>query len=704
MGIKQKIVLRLAFIYMVFGGLVLIILFELINLKVIEAAKWEEKARTLESSTIVIGANRGNILDENGQKISLSVPGYRIYMDLNAHGLNSALFNAKVDSLSICLSSFFGDKSPAAYKNDLINARRNGSRYYLVHPRKISYLELKEVRKFPIFRRGRNSGGFIPKQYDDRHLPFGSLASRTIGKLYGERSKGGMVGLERAYNDVLKGTNGVSTWKRIAGSWIPEEELPPNDGKDLVTTLDIGLQDVAEQSLRNQLQLHNAQHGVAILMEVETGAVKAMVNLYRSRPGIYIEDHFNYAIGEAVEPGSTFKLASMIAALEDGVVRLTDSIDTGNGAYAFYDRIMRDSHHGGFGKITVRDAFEKSSNIGISKIIFDHYKQNPRKFVNRLYAMGINKPLGVEIKGEGQPVIKYPGDPSWSGVTMPWMSIGYEVKMTPLQTLAFYNAVANNGTMVRPMFVKAISQHGKILRQFDPVVLNSSICSVATLEKVQDLLKGVVERGTATNIRNDAYKIAGKTGTAQVAKGSAGYHGEGGVQYMASFVGYFPADQPMYSCIVAVNSPSNNVYYGNIVAGRVFREISDRVYALSYDKLQNSTARPEITEGVFPWSKGGPENELSVIFEELGFPVQEKSMNTGWVSTLAREHTVEFRPKSLPASVIPQVKGMGAKDAVAVLENRGLRVAISGFGKVEKQSLPAGKAIRKGETIVIYLE
>jgi cell division protein FtsI (penicillin-binding protein 3) len=705
MSIKQKIIFRLAAIYIVFGALTLWILFEVFSLKVFEASRWKEKARTLESSSIVIEANRGNILDENGRKISLSVPSYRIYMDLRAQGLTRQLFNAKIDSLALRLSRFFGDKSASAYKRELVKARRDGARYFLVHPRKISYLELQKVREFPIFRQGRNTGGFIPRQYDERRHPFGSLASRTIGKLYGEKTKGGMVGLERAYDNVLKGTNGLSTWKRIAGSWIPEEDIPPKDGQDLITTLDIGLQDVAEQSLRNQLRMHDADHGVAILMEVETGAVKAMVNLYRSSPGVYIEDHFNYALGESMEPGSTFKLASIIAALEDGVVRLTDSLETGNGAYAFYDRIMRDSHHGGFGKITVREAFEKSSNIGISRIIFDNYRNNPQKFVNRLYSMGLNEPLGVEIKGEGKPVIKYPGDKSWSGVTLPWMSIGYEVKMTPLQTLAFYNAVANNGKMVRPMFVKGISQHGEELRRFDPVVLNPAICSVATLEKVQDLLEGVVERGTAVNIRNNTYKIAGKTGTAQLAKGASGYKGEGGVEYLASFVGYFPADRPMYSCIVAVNSPSNNVYYGNVVAGRVFREIADRVYALSYQKLGDDfyTGR-RVEEGVYPWSKGGKVSDLSVIFDEIGFPGLNQDLNAEWVSTRAKEHTVELLPKNIPTAIVPQVMGMGAKDAVAVLENRGLKVAISGYGKVVSQSLSPGKPIKKGETIVINLE
>ncbi len=696
--------LRLSIIYLMFMLLVGWIAFELIYLKLVDADRWKEKARVLESSSIIIEANRGNILDARGYKLSLSVPQYRLYMDTRAQGLDNKRFNSKVDSLALCLSQFFKDKSPSAYKQQLVKARKEGRRYHLIHPRKILYTELKEISKFPIFRDGRNSGGFIPRQYDQRRLPFGSLAARTIGKLYGEKSKGGMVGLERAYDNVLKGMNGVSTWKRIAGSWIPEEEVAPSDGKDLMTTLDIGLQDVAEHSLRNQLVEHNADHGVAILMEVKTGAIKAMVNLHRSSPGNYIEDHFNFAIGESAEPGSTFKLASIIAALEDGVVRLTDTIDTGNGACTYYDRVMRDSHHGGYGKITVREVFENSSNVGVSKIIFNNYKNNPRRFVDRLYAMGLNKSLGIEIKGEGEPAIKYPGDPSWSGVSLPWMSIGYELKMTPLQILAFYNAVANNGVMVRPMLVKGVSQHGEMLREFDPVVLNPSICSVSTLEKVHQLLQGVVEQGTAKNIRNETYKIAGKTGTAQIAKGAGGYRNEDGVEYLASFVGYFPADRPMYSCIVVVAAPSNNVYYGNIVAGTVFREIADRVYALSYDLLPARAGAPQIKGGTMPWSKGGTKEELSLVLQELGMPVNGKSMNSDWVSTLAKEHTIDFRPMAVPKTTVPQVLGMGAKDAVAILENRGLKVSLSGVGRITQQSIPPGGTIKKGSSIKLYLE
>ncbi|HBG86699.1 MAG TPA: peptidoglycan glycosyltransferase, partial [Marinilabiliaceae bacterium] len=523
MTIKKSIMFRVGVVYLFFLGLALWLIIELISLKVFKADKWKAASRELERSENIVEPNRGDILDVHGMKLACSVPSYRLYMDLLAEGLNDRAFNSGIDSLSYLLSNFFRDKSAAAYKRDLQLARQRGRRYHLVHPRRISYTELQVVNKFPLFRDGRNKGGFIPEQYDQRKQPFGTLASRTIGKLYGESSKGGMLGLERAYDDLLRGTPGTSVMKRISGRWVPEVVSPPIDGFDIVTTLDIGIQDVAEHALRKQLVKHNAHHGVAILMEVQTGAVKAMVNLHRLSSGVYVEDHFNYAIGESAEPGSTFKLAAIMAALEDGAIKINDSVDTGNGAYRYYDRIMRDSQQGGYGWLSVAEVFEKSSNIGISKIIYENYKDNPRRFVDRLYNMGLNKPLGIEIKGEGRPVMKYPGDNLWSGVTLPWMSIGYEVQMTPLQTLTFYNSVANNGKMVKPMFVKGLSRHGKIVERYSPTVLNSSLASKTTIETAHQLLLGVVERGTARNIRNSNYSIAGKTGTAQVAKGTQGY-------------------------------------------------------------------------------------------------------------------------------------------------------------------------------------
>lgn len=703
MTIKRDIIIRFGFIFALFALLAIWLFFQLVSLKYLNAEEWKSKARQIERNENEVAPKRGDILDVNGMKIACSVPSYRLYMDLLAEGLTDAKFNGAVDSLALELSRFFRDKGASVYRRELQRARQQGRRYYLVHPRRISYTELQVVSRFPLFREGRNRGGFIPEQYDQRKQPFGSLASRTIGKLYGESSKGGRVGLERAYNEVLRGTSGTSVQKRISGRWVPEVVSPPVDGLDVVTTLDIGIQDVAEHALRTQLQRHNARHGVAILMEVETGAIRAMVNLYRQRPGVYTEDYFNYAIGEASEPGSTFKLAAMMAALEDRVVRLSDSIDTGNGAYRFYDQVMRDSRQGGYGRMSMQEVFEKSSNIGISRLIFEQYKDNPRRFVDRLYQMGLNKPLGIEIDGEGRPEIKYPGDTMWSGTTLPWMAIGYEVKMTPLQILALYNAVANKGKMVKPMFVSGLSRHGRMVERFSPEVLNPSIASRETVEAAHRLLLGVVERGTATNIRNNNYSIAGKTGTAQVAKGAQGYQA-GGVEHQASFVGYFPAERPRYSCIVVVASPSNNVYYGNVVAGTVFREIADRVYATGFDFVQTAGWNPPAEDRVYPYAKGGTITELHTIFRELRMPAYKQQEIHDWVSTLAVDSGVVFRPKPMPGGTVPGVIGMGAKDAVAMLENAGLKVHLQGVGRVVSQSIQAGGPIRKGSTIFIKLE
>ncbi len=702
MTIKRDITWRVGVIYLALVVLAIVVFGKVLYLQLVEGEKYgamEEEMTTMEKQ---VEANRGNILADDGRKLACSVPSYRLYMDMMAYGLTDPIFNENVDSLSLCLSEFFKDLSPEDYKYRLIHARQKKRRYFRINSKRISFTELREVKKFPIFRLGRNKGGFIPEMLDQRKLPFGILASRTIGKLYGEKEKGGMVGLERAYDDELKGMSGISSYTRISGRWVPEEILPPKNGNDIETSLDIEIQDVAENSLKKQLIKTNADHGVAVLMEVKTGEIKAIVNLHRQSEGQYVEDYFNYAIGEATEPGSTFKLVSIIVALEDGVVNLDDSIDTGNGRLKYYDRVMKDSHYKGFGKITYRQAFEKSSNVGISKMIVDRYKSNPKKYIDRIYSMGLNKPLGLQIKGEGEPYIKYPGSDTWSGVSLPWISIGYETQLTPLQILTFYNAVANNGEEVKPHFVKAVYHHGDLIKKFDPEIINPSICSMATIEKVHKLLLGVVERGTARNLKNDTYKIAGKTGTAQIAKGSKGYRGSGGVQYQASFCGYFPADKPKYSCIVVVNGPSNNVYYGNVVAGTVFKDIADRVYATSFDMMDDQTVKiPE--SSVMPYSKGGQKEDLAKVYETIHVPVEGDNVESKWISSSAKEHRVDFSRKSFARGLVPNVKGLGAKDAVSLLENMGLDVIVSGRGKVMEQSIQAGSRIKKGTRIIIKL-
>jgi len=699
MQIKKGIILRFGLLYVGIAALAVVILGKALYLQIVEGDKWDEVVAEQNNKDIIIDANRGDILATDLRKLACSVPNYRIYMDMRANGLTDLVFNAHVDSLAYLLSRFFNDRSKATFKTSLKKARADGKRYYMVHPRRISFTELKQVKEFPIFRLGANKGGFIPKKYEQRKLPFGELASRTVGSLYAEKDLGGRFGLEMAYNNSLKGVSGVSTRTRVSGNWVVQEQIEPTDGHDIVTTLDIGLQDVAETALLQQLQKHKADHGCAVLMEVSTGAVKAIANLGRTPSGKYIEK-YNYAIGEATEPGSTFKLASMIVALEDGVVELTDSIETGKGYCYFYDRKMTDSHHGGYGTLSVQEVFEKSSNVGISKIIANNYGDNPRRYVDRIYAMGLKDPLGIEIKGEGVPLIKYPGDKLWSGVSLPWMSIGYEMQQTPLQILTFYNAVANNGKMVKPMFVESIQHHGEVVKKMKPTVLNPSICSLETIEKVHQMLVGVVERGTAKNIKSDRYLIAGKTGTSQISDGKTTYKDK---KHQASFVGYFPADRPLYTCIVVVNAPSNSVYYANVVAGSVFKEIADRVYAQSYNHPEIEEKAKLLVSKHQPYSKGGKKEELLTVLSEVGVVVQGKEIESEWISTSAREHDVNLNSKNFPSGIVPNVKGMGAKDAVCILENMGLKVVLKGFGRVKQQSMTAGQAFRKGSTIYLSM-
>ncbi|TRX71865.1 penicillin-binding protein [Carboxylicivirga sp. M1479] len=702
MQIKKSIILRFGFLYLGVAVLAVAILGKALYLRVVEGDRWEEVVEEHNNKDIVIDANRGDILATDFRKLACSVPTYRIHMDMRAHGLIDEVFNANVDSLSYLLSRFYGDRSERTFRSGLKKARADGKRYYMVHPRRISFTDLKKLKQFPLFRLGANKGGFIPKKYENRKLPFGELAARTVGSLYAEKDLGGRFGLEMAYNNSLKGLAGISTRTRVSGNWVVEEQIEPIDGLDIVTTIDIGLQDVAESALLHQLKQYQADHGCAVLMEVATGKIRAIANLGRTPSGKYIEK-YNYAIGEATEPGSTFKLASLIVALEDGVVQLSDSIETGKGFCYFHDRKMTDSHPGGYGTLSVREVFEKSSNIGISKIIFDNYRDDARRYVNRLYDMNLKDPLGIEIKGEGMPMIKYPGEKTWSGVTLPWMSIGYELQQTPLQILSFYNAIANNGKMVTPMFVEAIQHHGEVIEEKQTEVINPSICSLETIEKVHELLVGVVENGTARNIRSKRYQIAGKTGTAQIAKGTTGYKGEGGKKHQASFVGYFPADRPMYSCIVVVNEPTKKGYYGNVVAGSVFKEISDRVYAQSFEHDDVKTEY-EVELGKHqPYSKGGKKEELLAVLDEVGVMVQGQEVEAEWISTSAREHDISLKSKSFPSGIVPNVKGMGAKDAVSILENMGLKVIINGVGRVKQQSMTAGQNYRKGSTIYLKM-
>jgi cell division protein FtsI (penicillin-binding protein 3) len=705
MSVKKDILFRVAIVYIAFLLFGLLIVGRIIYLQVFEKKEWTDKANTFALKTMNIPANRGSIYASDGRLLASSVPYYEVHFDAKCENLTDRVFNKGIDSLALCLSRLFGDRSKEAYKQSLIAARQKGKRYHLVKSG-VNYIQLKKLQEFPIFRLGRYKGGLIYMQENRRVRPHQNLAGRLIG--YTSKDvDGNVVGIEGAYNDQLAGIQGVRLMQRLTGdAWMPmndRNEIEPRDGRDIITTIDVNLQDVAQKALLQQLISQGAQYGTAVLMEVKTGEVKAMVNLGRDENGYYREVQ-NYAIGESTEPGSTFKLPVLIAALEDGVVELEDTIDTGNGTFRYYDKTIRDEHfeHGGYGKITVEQVFEYSSNVGMAKIITGAYKEKPGDFIDRLYGMRLNEKLGIDIKGEGKPEIRYPGDKYWSGISMAMMAHGYEVRITPLQTLTFYNAIANNGKMVKPRFVKEIRYHGKLVRRYNTEVLQSSVCSRSTLRKVKKMLEGVVESGTARNLDNPLIKIAGKTGTNQIYNKKYGYKSSSEVSYQASFVGYFPADAPQYSCIVVVNSPSKNVYYGNMVAGPVFLEIARKVFATSVD-MHPVVARNKDIPLDLPYSKTGNRNELRQVLKELDVPVENSHIRTEWVSTEKKEDAVAFSNRSIVHGLVPNVVSMGAKDAIYLLENAGLRVRLLGRGSVRQQSVAPGSRIRKGDLITLEM-
>lgn len=702
MSIRKEIRNRLIIVFVIFIGCMLLVIGKIISLQFIQNDKWETELAKYESAEREVKADRGDILDCKGKLLASSIPSYQIHMDMRAGGLTNELFYKNVDSLAICLSRLIKDKSKSQYKNDLLNAHRNGKRYYRVIRRKVSYTEYKKIKKFPLFHLGKNTSGFIAQKYDQRKLPFGVLAARTIGT-YNPISDRGTVGIENAYNSYLQGISGTEIRKKVPGSMLSIKEIEPISGKSIKTTIDIDIQDIVETALLKQMEAYKPEFGTAIVMDVKTGDIKAIANLGKTSSNHYAEN-YNYAIGARMEPGSTFKLASFMVALEDGVINLNDTIDTGNGTYKYFNVKLTDSHKGGYGRITIKEVFELSSNIGTSKIIYKHYKNQPEKFVNRLYAMSLNEPLNIGIKGERKPYIKYPGTDSWSGISLPWMSFGYEISQVPLHTLTFYNAVANDGRMVRPRLVTDIIQQGKSIKHFPTTVINPSICSKKTIKQAQELLVGVVENGTAQNLNKTHLKIAGKTGTARVANDNEGYRSDKNhIKYRASFCGYFPADNPAYSCIVLVESPSQKGIYGNVVAGTVFREIADKIYAQSYDLQTTNEHLIEKTDYNVPVSMDGNCEELLKVFSELNTDVRNNGRQEEWINTYNRNDHIEIKGQVLQDNIMPDVTGMGAKDAIFLLENYGLKVKISGCGSVKHQSIPKGTRIRKSNHVTLVL-
>ncbi len=705
MSLKKDILWRVAVIYLAIVLMAVFIIGRVVYLQIFQAEVYKEKSDKLILRNMSVEANRGDIRAADGEMLlATSVPYYEIRVDFLSDGLNDQIINNNIDNLAICLADLFEDKTPLQYKLDLLQARRNGNRYYLLK-KWVLYDEMKMLETFPIFNRGRYKGGLIAIKKNKRIRPFGALAARTIGYTTKGES-GNIVGLEGAYDHVLEGTEGLRLMRRISGNaWMPvnnNNQIEPRDGHDLVSTIDIRFQDVAETALYNHLKRHDAHHGCVVLMEIKTGEIKAIANLERNENGRYYET-YNYAIGESTEPGSTFKLPALMAAIEDGYVDLDDTIDTEKGKVKYYNHIVEDTKEGGYGRISVKEVFEYSSNVGMSKIITQHYKNKPDRFIDRLYRMKLNEKLNLNIKGEGEPLIKYPGDNLWSGITLPMMSFGYEIRLTPLQILTFYNAVANNGKMVKPMFIKEVQYHGETKEVYKTKVIDPSICSSSTIKKAQKLLKGVVQNGTAENLKNENYQIAGKTGTVELANEKYGYSHKSSSSYQASFAGYFPADDPHYSCIVVISAPSKKLYYGSLVAGPVFREIADKVYATS-PRLYKSVDDFKITEQVnAPYTKPGLKSELFSVLNSLNIKTMSDDITSDWVATNMNEQAVECSNIFIDKELVPSVIGMGAKDATYLLEELGMHVRIRGRGTVVEQSLEPGEINKLGNRIVLTM-
>lgn len=707
---RKSIVLRFGIVYFFILFLFALVVYRIVVLQFVEKDKWLEVAEKNKKTDIRVKPNRGNIFASDGRLMASTIPTYYIYMDTRVPALHKddgKLFKENVDSLALSLSKYFGDRSKDQYKLMLKKAYREGRGEAPLYPKRISYAQLKDVRKMPLFRLGRNKSGLIYKELFRREKPFGSLASRTIGDIYADEAKGGKNGLEKYFNTELLGIPGVSVRQKVANRWAETVQVEPTDGLDILTTIDIDLQDIAEKALVDSLKSFDAETGYAVLMEVQSGEVKAIVNMQKNADGTYSENK-NGVVSDQVEPGSTFKTFSLIALLDDGKANITDTIHTGNGVYNFYGSNMTDhnANKGGYHNITLAEAIHASSNIGISRAVVKAYGNNPSAYVEKLYAMGFNEKMNIEIPGNDGPKIRHPKDKAryWSKTTLPWMSIGYESQIPPIYTLAFYNAIANNGKLIRPFFVKALMQNGQTVKTFSTETIRESICKPTTLQIVRETLLGVLEgeKGTAKNVRSKYVRIAGKTGTAQISKGALGYKA-GGKSHQVSFCGYFPADNPLYTCIVVIREPHNGYPSGGKMAGSVFKSIAEQTMAL-HSSLKPETIANDtsIVSPFFPDVKPGNYKSVETAMNLLNLSMTGKP--TDWVSTYSKEKALEVKPLAVQRNVIPELKGMGARDAMFLLGQMGLKVRITGMGKVVSQTLLPGTVAHKGQTILLNLE
>lgn len=698
----------------IFGGFFLLlcllfvfVIYKIFVIQFVEKEAWDEVASKIHREFEVDEpAKRGNIYSCDGRLMASSIPSYKLYWDARVPYLqqNPDSFYKSVDSLAYCFATMFNDKTQSEYRKIFVDAYRKKEGRLSLCSKEISYFDFQKVSKFPVFSYGKIKGGLVVEDRLRRQKPFGSLASRTIGNIQSSNKKG-YSGIEKKYDKVLQGRPGKATVQRFAGrnksiKYVVEQ---PQNGLDITTTINMGMQDIAEKSLRNVLTKIDAERGCAVLMDVKTGEIKACSNLIKDEKGVYVDSE-NMA-ANAYEPGSTFKIFSLMIALEDGVCDTNTLIDTKDGVYNFYGRKMVDHNHdkGGYGKITVAQGLAYSSNIVVSKIIEDNYKTRKEKFVNALYDIGLNKPLDIEIPGLQAPKIKHPKDSAvnWSGTTLPWMSIGYEVQIPPIYTLAYYNAIANDGCFIQPFLVKNIVKNGEVLEEFSTQVINKSICSQSTLQKVRSMLEGVVDYGTGKAAASKSIKIAGKTGTAQI-----GYKNNRPEAHLLTFCGYFPADNPLYTCVVSIKVPNRGYSHSaGATSGVVFKNIAEQIYAQKVRISPNEFAEMCELKKKSPCVKKGIFHQTQTVLSELGLDFVCENKKANWVQCSNTDSiSLEFDALSFEKNVIPDVIGMGAKDAVYLMEKNGVRVYISGAGRVVSQSIKAGTSPRKGDVVYLSLK
>lgn len=707
MQVRRDILWRVYLAYLGIALLGLSILARIVYIQQVQGSYWLGLSDSLHLKVKEMDADRGTIYSEDGSMLSSSIPYFDVRVDFGAEGLRGSgakTIRGRLDSLADGLAAVFGDKSAAEYRKELSDGYDARERYHLLK-RNITFREYQEMRNLPFLNgRGPNRTGFIFQSKEKRLTPFGLLANRTIGlarEYTGAdgKSVSNNVGLELTYDTVLRGQQGNRLMRRIAGgAFVPIEgtEIEPVNGRDLLTTIDINVQDIAEQALLRMMISNEAIHGTCIVMEVATGKVKAIANLGLQPDGTYFED-LNYAIRKS-EPGSTFKLFSLMSLLEDGYIGMESTVDIEKGVWNTGGRTVRDSERHQRTSVTVRQAFELSSNVGMAKLVSAHYGARPEQFIQRIRSLGLDSLSGIGIVGEAEPVILSPKSRHWSAVALPWMAFGYNLELTPMHTLMLYNAVANGGRMMRPYLVNAIMKDGKVVQSFEPVVAKERICSDATLRSLTEGLEGVVKEGTGKSLQTPLYRIAGKTGTAQVANGSNGYLTH---TYQSSFAGFFPADKPRYSCIVVIrNRPNVLKYYGGLVAGPVFREIADRLYAMDVGSQPFHSPVRRTDSTAFAWA--GWRDDFRRLKGSVGLTARDSSAKGPWVRLSKEEGAIVMRRMTASAGLMPSLQGMGLRDALYLLENMKLKVVPRGRGKVRAQSIQAGARVQRGQTV--YLE